>query len=306
MGRITRYIFSGFLFVHAFCAADGQRSWFARVRRTAVSLRTRASDWALLKLAREGYKKHDNPQPAPVQSVIKEIDAGQPWVIHGLKNIEAYHIYSSVQKPKACAWYALFNARAIQQLLEQGYTVTESAISAIQPYVEDVLVPGIENREGELLQRLELPALFNGITCEKQERLATYLSLSNYHLIEISRELNIAVLYYSSRQDQELEPFLHQHPGPYRVVVDMEGLLRTIKQKGTSVQHFILGVPTGLRDESYHAVLISIFKRTSDKPLLFYMDSDNLTLDSCGLDYIVPYYVVEFIKELDDAVGKFT
>jgi len=277
-------------------AADGQRSWFARVRQGAVSLRTRVSDWALLKLAREDHKKTDNPQP-----VIKEICAGKPWVINGLKNIEAYHIYSSVQKPKACAWYALFNARAIQQLLEQGYTVTESAISAIQQCVEDVLVPSIESRAEDVLQRLELPVLFNGIKIKQIESLATYLSLSNYHLIVIDQGLNVPVIYYSNRQDEDLEPFLDQCPGPYRVVAYMAGLLRGITQKGGPVQHIILNVPANL-GESFHSVLISIFKRTNEKPLLVYMDSNNSTFESCKLGYIVPYYVLEFIKELDAAL----
>lgn len=284
------------------CAADGQHSWFARVRQGAVSLRTRVSDWALLKLAREDHKKLDNPQPAPVQPVIKEICAGKPWVINGLKNIEAYHIRSSVRKGGACGWYALFNARAIQELLEKGHTVEESAI---KQYVEDILVPWIESRKGELLQRIERPVLFDGIKTKQMEILAMYLGLSNYHLINIYRQLDIPPMYYSSRQDKELEPFLELRPDLFRVVVNGAGLLRVIMQKGAAVQHFILGVPANLSG-GYHSVLISVFKRTNEKPLLFYMDSSNRTLGSCGLDYIVPYYVLEFIREIDYVVGTIT
>ena len=279
-------------------AADVQHSWFGHVRQAAVSLRMRVSDWALLKLSRGGHKKDDNPQPAPVQQEKKEIDAGRPWRVNGLKNIEAYHIRSSVRKGGACGWYALFNARAIQELLEKGHTVEESAI---KQYVEDILVPWIESREGELLQRIERPVLFDGIKTKQMEILAMYLGLSNYHLINIYRQLDIPPMYYSSRQDKELEPFLELRPDFFRVVVNMAGLLRGIMQKGAAVQHIILNVPSSL-DEEYHSVLISVIKRTNEKPFLFYMDSNNRTLDSCELGYIVPYYVLEFIRELDAAL----
>ena len=191
----------------------------------------------------------------------------------------------------------MFNARAIQELFEKGHEVEESAI---QEYVEHVLVPRIESREGELLQRLELTELFNGINPERQERLATYLSLSNYRLVQIYRELGTAVMYYSRRQDEELEPFLQKCAGPYRAVTNMASFLRGIMQKEATVQHIILSVPTNPW-EGYHAVLISIFKRSNEKPLLFCMDSNNRRFGSCELDYIVPYYVLRFIKELDSA-----
>ena len=75
-------------------------------------------------------------------------------------------------------------------------------------------------------------------------------------------------------------------------------------QKETKLQHILLSVPTGFIRSEYHAVLISVLKRPNNKPLLLYMDSHNRTFESCELNYIVPYYVLEFIKQLDLSLEK--
>jgi len=224
-----------------------------------------------------------------------------PDYLRSLKHVEVCPIYSCTQMGDSCGWYVLFNACAIQELLKNGDPIVADPIGL---WVRQKLIPQVYNQEQDLLKRLEVPHIFGWLKASHIEKLATYFNLCNYHQIEVSREIGMPAFCYRGCPDANIEPFLEKRPGPYREITRIGDMLKQIVGRDNAVQHILFSVPIGSQHDEYHVVLISIIKRANNKPLIIYMDSNNRSFEQCDFEYIVPYFVAEFIKQLDDAVGS--
>ena len=189
---------------------------------------------------------------------------------------EVHQLKSPFQIGPSCGWYMVFNAKAIEEIVEHEEPFTADHI---QKKVCNHFVPLVRGQEGLLKKLIGVVAILNALTPEQIYHLAHYLQVKNYYFLETDENKNRALVTADKKPEFLKEPGVHSvqygsvsfYEVPY-----LSSVLRTVKNDMAPVSHMLLSVPFTL--ENRHAVLVTLIKRGNKKPLLLYLDSNNSSL----------------------------
>ncbi len=202
-------------------------------------------------------------------------------------HIEVKHLRSYTQRGGACAWYAILNAYAIQELVEKNRKITANAIERI---VLSTIAYIVENQIS--IERLMgIPYLFEGINAEQRFGLAEYIGLQNYYDLRVDEE---GIFFWNAKKTVIGDKAFDQKG--YYCLFDLKKTLKTFASQKAVVKHFITSTASSI--DGQHAVLISLINRPGKKPMIIYMDSNNTPLDQCSLNYVTPFFVSKIIYSL--------
>ncbi|TET33891.1 hypothetical protein E3J61_03550 [Candidatus Dependentiae bacterium] len=228
-----------------------------------------------------------------------------PGALRDVQHFDVCYVRSVRQEADACAWYAILNAYAIQELCYGGKRITSWSVSR---QMRGKLIPRIKKNKEFILQSLGVSSLWGGLQSGHKDELITFLGLYDVYNIRVSPPGELATTYCSDEKDAVIAGAFKRR-GLSRwensflyVITCMPIVLDEFLRKEGDSKHIILSMPSGTKSSDYHAVLLSIIKRSGRKPLLIYMDSNNVSFNGCSIKYIAPYYVVDFIQKLDQAM----
>ncbi len=89
----------------------------------------------------------------------------------------------------------------------------------------------------------------------------------------------------------------YKSPNNLYKIDDIAQICRLIRESSAPIKHILFRAPSS--HENNHGVTLSIIARKGQKHLLIYTDSNNIALTDTRPDYVIPYFVVRFITELD-------
>lgn len=232
-----------------------------------------------------------------------------PLALRDLKNYAFCSLPSELQKGPSCGWYQIFNAKAIQTLVQRQEPFTAAAIRS---YVVNQLIPFVKDNADVFKAQFNADT-FKGLTWKEKRQLASYIGVTNHYdvAMDMIEETKEDIVFVSKDRFPELAyqiavPDLGKNL--YLVPNDNIPLfLKIIKEKPEPIVHILLSVPTDL-EHTKHAVLLTIIKRENQKPLLLYLNSTNAALDLSSVvrwaapgAHISNQYIIKFIQALDNA-----
>ncbi len=221
-----------------------------------------------------------------------------PQVLRDVEHFDVRYMQSTKQTKKGCAWYAVLNARAIQELVHDNKAVTSRSIARV---VCRKLIPFIKNNKKHVLKSVGVSSLWDGLTICEMGGLVHALGPEVVYNMRLPSIGGLPCLNYTGTLSDPSSLGLAESGESLYSIFDLSRFLSVVMCNDVPVKQFLLGMPSSLN--ACHEVLISIIQRPDKKPLLIYMDSNNTPFSICHLDYVVPFFVCEFIKELDTAAG---
>lgn len=243
-----------------------------------------------------GYIVNDQRESLPLRSKIKDIlgrifQSKLPLPQFLKKRfIEVKHIRSYAQRGGTCGWYAVLNACAIQELVEKNKEITADAIEEIVLRLITYIVVH-QDAIATLIGRADL---FYGLDIQQKNCLAEYFRLRNFYTLIVEG----SYVYLWSAKKHVIGNITFD-PEDHRFFSIKEIMTQLMQEKGV-VKHFMLSSSASAYDDDYHAVLISYIKCPGKRPLIIYMDSNNVSLSQCSLDYATPFFVTKIISCLLD------
>jgi len=250
-----------------------------------------------------------------------------------LRNYEFCHMNSIKQQKKACAWYAAFNAKALQEIVKERKQLTAANI---REYIAKQLVPHVQQNEDSFKKLLGVGTVLEGLDIYQIPTLVDHLGIKNYYDICIYPWQEGDEILVSSDNDcsflsDERVKFvsLEGYNTKY-ILPDISLLHRSIKENPAPVVHILLTVPSStarvtrataqeddkeddeedkaIKNVIVHAVLVTIIKRGDKKPLLVYLNSNGNSLGRYLSDAVFDTgsttqnrYIADFITSLDKA-----
>jgi hypothetical protein len=201
------------------------------------------------------------------------------------------------------------SAKAIEMLVQEGYPITEENIRL---QVNKLLIPLIKSKAGNLKKVMGVMKILDGLRIDQAYRFAHHLNLKNFYLVDfIDYYLtNIGfVLTPHAITSRYLEP-IEYLMGPGGTCLEMydcysfynmDHILEEVKKNPAPVVSMVAVVPVtwGNWGMEAHAVLFTVVKRPNQKPLIVYLDSNNLPINA-GNPYA--HGVKRFVQLMDGSL----
>jgi hypothetical protein len=216
-------------------------------------------------------------------------------IASALKGIEVKHIHSYLQRGGSCGWYSVLNACAIEELVHQEKEITAQAIEEIVIR----LISYIEKHRYTIAEVIQRPDIFSAMNQQQQINLAEYLGLQNYYPLLIDGSG-----YWWSNNKKRIISNKEYDENTYYRFNNLKELFDMLLKEDTIVKHFIIATEVSHVVDDAHGVLISLVRPRYSKPMIIYMDSNNVLLKNCSLDYVTPFFVTKAICCLIDAYCK--
>lgn len=218
-------------------------------------------------------------------------------------NFELLHVPSVEQGGPSCAWHALLNAKAVQEIVKEKKPLTGESVKKM---VEDELIDDVFICANELEGQLGVDEVFGGLFLHQIAKLARALKVANY--FDLYRRIDSdGFLVSSDKPCEEFGP--HKMPGeeyteiPKYMVFERKPVLSAIRKNKEPLNHVVFTIPS--QDEIFHTVLLTIVRRKGAKPTVLLFNSSGASLDNTQemseFARAENNYIIELLKELDAA-----
>ncbi len=191
-----------------------------------------------------------------------------------LKQYDLFHMRSPYQIGPSCGWFQIFNAKALQDIIEKELPLTAYNVHRM---VLKTLVPYARKNEQSLRKLLGVVKILSGTTMEYTHLLAKHFGIKNFYSVRLRTDGSIEA---SSEKQHSIYAKAPSYPidndqSCIYNFADCKELLKIVKADPFPIKHILLSVRWG---KFCHAVLITIVNRGKKKPLILYLDSNNSLL----------------------------
>ncbi len=196
-----------------------------------------------------------------------------PISYYEFQNIRIRHFKSVYQEGGSCGWYAMCNARAIDNLVAQSKPVVPKAIQA----EAEKIVARLHRERDAVMSALKTRSFFEGVLDSESYLLAQYLTMRNCYVLCLASKTSWLQL-YAPCVSNELYPYVDtskKYRDRYCVKSPPLFLKKIINDQ--KVMHFYLGAPAECGTDEWHAVMVTLIApdKKGEKPVVIYMDSNN-------------------------------
>lgn len=192
-------------------------------------------------------------------------------------SVSLYHPLSARQQGPSCGWYAIFNAKAIQDDFKAHHEVDPQRVLN---QVTNTIVPDIYRQQDAVLSSIYAEQFMQGLLVGNMYLLAKYLGVNNCYFIFKKEN---ALYLFAPQGIKGLQGLSHTDVLDqvcYRIA-DFQHLARSIKESGVSLVHYVFVIKAERPFEDgieRHAVLLSVVYPEMAKPYAYYLDSNNQSL----------------------------
>ncbi len=190
--------------------------------------------------------------------------------LNSVHNIEFVQLQSMAQIGGSCAWFAVFNALALNECIdkidenpvwfEALYTLCDHRIGrkSLEGVVEQSYVPRVDTNKKRFKSLLK-DNIMSFLGGAERDAIADKLGLANFEQIEL--------------RDSGLWVYVGNDEVACATMQEFKKMLLEIQ---SPVVHLLVTIDYG--QEVGHTVLLSYIQRAHKKPLFVYMDSNNVPI----------------------------